>query len=58
MLSLMMNNATKETVVLGNVHFENKPEKDHVKYAQAVYYLERIARYMKSKGTAHYFPYT
>ena len=58
MLSLMYHTPSKETIVLGNTHFENKPELDHVKYAQAVYYIERIARYLKKHGTSDSFPFT
>jgi hypothetical protein len=39
--------------VVGNVHFEHNPLQDHVKFAQAVCYMERAAKYIRdNKGGA------
>lgn len=44
--------------MVGNAHFEHNPIFDHVKYAQAIYYMERIAKYIReNKGMSDSLPF-
>ena len=44
--------------MVGNCHFEHDPRFDHVKYGQAIYYLERIAKYIReNKGMSETLPF-
>ena len=57
-LCLLKHKASGQTIVLGNTHFEHDPLKDHVKFAQAAYYIEHIARYiLKNKGNEDTLPF-
>lgn len=47
MLCTLLSQKNRTSIVLGNVHLEWNPLYDHVKFAQAVYFLERAASYMK-----------
>ena len=41
--------------MIGNAHFEPNPLQDHVKFAQAVYFMERAAKYIRdNKGGARH----
>ena len=42
---------SNETIVVGNAHFEHSPIVDHVKFAQACYYLEKLAKYIRDNKT-------
>ena len=47
MLCTLQNKKNMFSIVLANAHFEHNPLFDHVKFAQAVYYLECAAKYAK-----------
>ena len=51
MLCLFKHILSNETVVVGNTHFEHSPALDHVKFAQACFYLEKIAKYIRDNKT-------
>ena len=51
MLCLFRHILSNETMVIGNAHFEHSPVFDHVKFAQACYYLENIAKYIRDNKT-------
>ena len=46
MLCILKNKRSRKTIILGNAHFEHDPLKDHVKFGQAIYYMQRAARYI------------
>ena len=48
MLCLLQSTCTSTTILVGNAHFEPSPMKDHVKFAQAIHYIERAAKYIKA----------
>ena len=50
-LCLLRHIMSSEIIVLGNAHFEHSPVFDHVKFAQACFYLEKIANFIKNKKT-------
>ena len=52
MLCLFQHKASNKTIVVGNTHFEHNPLFDHVKFAQAAYYIERIAKYIRQNKNA------
>ena len=57
-LCLLKCQKTNQTIVVGNCHIENDPRFDHVKYGQAIYYLERIAKYIReNKGMSETLPF-
>lgn len=51
MFCLLQNQKTKSKVVLGNTHFEHNPNYDHVKFAQAVMFIELAAKYCRDNNT-------
>mgnify|MGYP000288799665 CR=1 FL=1 len=51
MLCLFRHVPSNETIVVGNAHFEHNPVFDHVKFAQAYYYLEKVAKYIRDNKT-------
>ena len=58
LLCILQHQQTKKTVVLGNAHLEHDPLRDHVKFAQAAYLLERAANYVRdNKGMRHSLPF-
>ena len=58
MLCMLQSVRNNTTIVLGNTHFEHKPEYDHVKFAQAIYYLERASKYIReNKGARDTLPF-
>ena len=50
MLCLLQNTQTNATIVVGNAHFEHSPMLDHVKYGEAIYYVERAAQYIRENS--------
>ena len=52
MLCLLQSTCTSTTILVGNAHFEPSPMKDHVKFAQAIHYIERAAKYIKASVAA------
>ena len=50
MLCLLQNQKSHQTIVVANCHLEHKPQVDHVKYAQAVYLIEKAAKYVRDNG--------
>ena len=50
-LCLFRHVKTNETIVVGNTHFEHNPIFDHVKFAQACFYMEKIAKYIRDNKT-------
>ena len=47
---MLQNQKSHKTIVVGNCHLENDPANDHVKFAQAVYLLEKSAKYVRENG--------
>ena len=37
--------------MVGNAHFEHSPLFDHIKFAQACFYMEKIAKYIRDNKT-------
>ena len=52
MLVYLQHRVSHQTIVLGNTHFEHSPLYDHVKFAQAVYFIERAAKYVRVNKSA------
>ena len=47
---MLQHQQSHKTIVLGNCHLEHEPAKDHVKFAQAVFMLEKSAKYVRENG--------
>lgn len=54
----LQHNKSRKIVVVANAHFDHLPEFDEVKYAQAVYFLEQCAKYIRvNKGMEETLPF-
>lgn len=56
-LCTLKNLSSNETIVLGNIHLEHEPRKDESKFGQAVYYIEKIASYIRQNRTQETLPF-
>lgn len=58
MLCIFQHQPSNKKIVIGNVHLEHDPEKDHLKFAQAAFFLEKAANYVSEhKGMRHSLPF-
>ena len=57
-LCLFKHQQSHKTIVVANAHFDHNPNFDEVKFAQAVYLLERSAKYVRThKGNEETLPF-
>ena len=50
MLCLFKHQTSRKKIIVGNAHFEHDPRRDHVKYAQAAFFIERAAKYIRENS--------
>ena len=58
MLCLLKHQESNQTIVIGNLHPEHHPMKDHLKFAQHAFFLEKAAKYIRdNRGDKETLPF-